>query len=113
MDDVNLVSESIKKAEKLMKILPAFDIVEKSMAINALAHGYYIGAKFAISAKRPFLKVFHQRKLDPNGLFQESHSAAVEYIRRKHPYIPETNKNLLKSALSLGFREGYKGHSKA
>lgn len=109
MDDQILVTESIKFANK--KLPKQYDIIERSMAINALAHGYYMGAKFAQSKQKTFFRPFHKKQLDPNGLFQESHSAAVSYLKEKYPFIPETNKNLLKSSLSLGFREGYTAHA--
>lgn len=111
MDDPKLSNESIRRAEKMVKTLGKFDIIEKSMAINALAHGFYMGAKFA-QAKPKFFKVFHRKSLDPNGLFLESHSAAIAYLKKRHPFLPEANKTLLKTSLSMGFREGYREYAK-
>lgn len=86
--------------------LAKFDTVQRSLAVNSWAHGYFMGYREREKrGGRKFASFFGW--LDRTDLDDLSNKAAKFYMKEKFPSLPLEDSALVKACLAEGFQKGF------
>lgn len=80
------------------------NIVDRHLAVNGVAHGYYMGVKHSKTLKG---EVISQPDLETTSI-----NAAKFYIKKKFPQIATEERTLLSNTVAHGFREGVRANER-
>lgn len=81
---------------------------EKSLILNTVAHGYFMGARHVENiVNKPSWMFWIKKKVEYSKLDDESVKAAKAYIKKKgFKQLDFSTSALIKASLGVGFREG-------
>lgn len=83
--------------------IPTAHIVEKSLCVNAAAHGFHMGVR---SREKLFKKMFGSKRLSVKEMEDYAEKGAKFYVTKKFPNMHPEDKALVSISVKRGFLAG-------
>jgi len=85
-------------------------MIERSLAVNSLAHGFYMGFKHHEKSSRyAWLKLVNSRIGTEDWLLNHSIKAANYYLKKMgYSKLDWSEQAYIRALVSTGFRQGYR-----